>query len=137
MNDNEFKQTVIRKQVKFTHIARPAISNTENFIKAINSENNITKYFTIKDLNSTFNDIDSPFSLSHMSINSLSFHFDEMESLISKSKNDFQIIGISETRLKESQETNIQLENFNIEHVPTESANGGVLLYIRKAINCI
>ena len=31
--------------------------------------------------------------------------------------------------------TNIQLENFNIEHVPTESANGGVLLYIRKAIN--
>ena len=65
----------------------------------------------------------------------MSFHFDELESLISKSKNDFQIIGISETRLKESQETNIQLENFNIEHVPTESANGGVLLYIRKAIN--
>ena len=70
-----------------------------------------------------------------LNINSLSFHFDELESLISKSKNDFQIIGISETRLKESQETNIQLENFNIEHVPTESANGGVLLYIRKAIN--
>ena len=70
-----------------------------------------------------------------MNIDSLSFHFDELENLISKSKNDFQIIGISETRLKESQETNIQLENFNIEHVPTESANGGVLLYIRKAIN--
>ena len=74
-------------------------------------------------------------SYQKMNINSLSFHFDELESLISKSKNDFQIIGISETRLKESQETNIQLENFNIEHVPTESANGGVLLYIRKAIN--
>ena len=27
------------------------------------------------------------------------------------------------------------MENFNIEHVPTESANGGVLLYIRKTIN--
>ena len=27
------------------------------------------------------------------------------------------------------------MENFNIEYVPTESANGGVLLYIRKAIN--
>ena len=38
LNDNEFKQTVIGKQVKFTHIAKPAISNTENFIKA-NSEN--------------------------------------------------------------------------------------------------
>ena len=73
----------------------------------------------------------------HLNINSLSFHFDELESLISKSKNDFQIIGISETRLQKTQETttNIQLENYNIEHVPTESANGGVLLYIKKAIN--
>ena len=37
LNDNEFKQTVIGKQVKFTHIAKLAISNTENYIKAINS----------------------------------------------------------------------------------------------------
>ena len=137
LNYNEFKQRVIGKQVKFTHIAKPAISNTENFIKAINSENNITKYFTIKDLNSTFNDIGSPLSLFHLNIYSLSFHFDELESLISKSKNNFQIICISETRLKKTLERtkNIQLENFNIEQVPTESANGGVLLYIRKAIN--
>ena len=49
LNNNEFKQTVIRNQVKFTHI--------KNLIKAINYENNITKYFTIKDLNSNFNDI--------------------------------------------------------------------------------
>ena len=137
LNNNEFKQTVIRKQVKFTHIAKPAISNTENFIKSINSENNITKYFTIKDLNFIFNDIGNPFFLFHLNINSLSFHFDELESLISKSKNDFQIIGISETRLKKAQETttNIQLENYNIEHVPAESADRGVLIYIKKAIN--
>ena len=30
----------------------------------------------------------------------------------------------------------MQLENYNIEHVPTESANGGVSVYIKKAINC-
>ena len=42
LNDNEFKQTVFGRQVKFTHIAKPAISNTENFIKAIYSENKIT-----------------------------------------------------------------------------------------------
>ena len=60
-----------------------------------------------------------------------------MESLISKSINDFQTIDISETRFKKTQETttNIQLENFDIAHVPTESANGGVLSCIRKAIN--
>ena len=67
----------------------------------------------------------------------LSFHFDELESLISNSKNDFQIIGISETTLCKTQKTttNIPLENYNIEHVPTESANSGVLLYIKKVIN--
>ena len=76
-------------------------------------------------------------SYQKMNINSLSFYFDELESLISKSKNYFQIIGISEARLTKTQEltTNIQMENFNIEYVPTESANGGVFLYIRKAIN--
>ena len=38
LNNNEFKLTVIRKKVKFTHTAKLAVSNTENFIKAINSE---------------------------------------------------------------------------------------------------
>ena len=135
--NNEFKQNVTGKQVKFTHIAKPTISNAENFIKAVNSEINITKYFSIKELNSTFYGIANPFSLFHLNINSLSFHFDEIQSVISKSRNDFQMIGISETRLKKTQETttNIQLENYYIENVPTESANRGVLLYIKKAIN--
>ena len=44
LNDKEFKQKVIGKQIKFTLIAKLAISNGENFIKAVNSENNITKY---------------------------------------------------------------------------------------------
>ena len=137
LKDNEFKQTVIGKQVKFAYIAKPAISNAENVIKIVNSENNFTKYLTINDLNFTFNDINNPFTLLHLNINLLSFHFDELQSLISKSKNDFQIIGISETRLKKTRQTtaNIQLANYNIECGPTESVNRGVLLYIKKAIN--
>ena len=93
LNYNEFKQRVIGKQATFTHIAKPAIPNIEKFIIAINLENNITKYFTIKDLNSAFSDIGSPFSLFHLN------------------------------------------ENYSIEHVPTKSDNGRVLLYIKKAIN--
>ena len=38
-------------------------SNIEIFIKAINSENNITKYLTIKNLNSSFSDIENIVSL--------------------------------------------------------------------------
>ena len=83
--DNEFKQIVIKKQLKFN---------------SVNSENNITKYFTIKDLNYTFNDVGNLFSLFHLNINLLSFHFDEFQSLIPKSKNDFQIITTSQARLK-------------------------------------
>ena len=45
LNDNEFKQSLENKSNLL--IAKPAISDTENFIKAINSENNITKHFTI------------------------------------------------------------------------------------------
>ena len=45
LNDNELKKNVTGKQIKFTHVAKSAISNTENFSKDVNSENNITKYF--------------------------------------------------------------------------------------------
>ena len=58
-----------------------------------------------------------------------------MESLISESKKDFQIVGISKTRFKKTQETttNIQLENFNTEHVPTESPNRGSVAVYQKS----
>ena len=85
LNDTESKQTIIKKPFKFTHIAKPSISNAGNFIKAVISENNITKCFTIKDLNSTLSGIGNPFSLFHMNTKLLLFHFDELRSLISKS----------------------------------------------------
>ena len=127
LNNNEFKQTVIKKQVKFTHIAKPVISNTENFIKAINSENNITKYFTIKDLNSTFNDIGNLFSLFHLNLFIL---------MNWKASYQSQIICITETRLKKTQgtSTNIQLKTYNTEHLTTESANGGVFSYKKREL---
>ena len=46
-------------------------------------------------------------------------------------------MGISDSRLKTdiSTTTNIQLPGFNIEHMPSKSANGGALLYLRDTIN--
>ena len=48
----------------------------------------------------------------------------------------FQIIGISESRIKLNKTTssNIQIPNYTIEQCPTESSNGGTLLYIKKDI---
>ena len=73
----------------------------------------------------------------HLNINSLQYHFDELQTFLSNCPIGFQILGISESRLKTdiSTSTNIQLSGFNIEHMPTKSANGGALLYIKDTIN--
>ena len=64
-------------------------------------------------------------------------HFDELQTFLTHCPTDFQILSISESRLKTdiSTTTNMQLLGFNIEHMPTNSANGGALLYIRDTIN--
>ena len=73
----------------------------------------------------------------HFNINSLQYHFDELQTFLSNRPIDFQILGISESRLKTDipATTNIQLPGFNTEHMPTKSANGGTLRYIKDTIN--
>ena len=46
---------------------------------------------------------------------------------------DFNIIGITESRLQNKKKslTNTSLQGYSIEHCPTESRNGGALLYIK------
>lgn len=70
----------------------------------------------------TFNGTGNPISLFHGKIDSLSFRFDKLQSLISKFKNAFQLIGIQKPDL-ENNFNNSRLENYNIEYIPTESAN--------------
>ena len=56
----------------------------------------------------------------HLNKNSLQYYFDELQTFLSSGPTDFQILGISESRLKTdtSITTNIQLPRFNIEHMP-------------------
>ena len=72
-----------------------------------------------------------------MNINSIQFHFDELETFLANSPIDFQILGITESRLKEANPptANIILPGFTYEHMPIKSANGGALLYIKNGIN--
>ena len=76
-------------------------------------------------------------TISHLNINPLQYHFDELQTFLSNCPINFKILCIFESRLKTdiSTATNIQLPGFNIEHMPTKSANGGSLLYIRDTIN--
>ena len=72
-----------------------------------------------------------------MTVNSLQFHLDELETFLANFPVDFQVLGIKESRLKEANPpaTNILLPRFNYEHMPKKSTNGGALLYIKNGIN--
>ena len=72
------------------------------------------------------------FSLMHLNISSLQYQLDEISNLIDKSKTKFSIIGITKSRVNKdiAPLKNINLQNYNIQHTPTESNKGGSLLYI-------
>ena len=73
-------------------------------------------------------------SFFHLNINSLSKNFDNFNHLINELKLEFDILGISESRILKSQSlnTNVSLQNYVIEQTPTESTAGAALLYINK-----
>ena len=69
----------------------------------------------------------------HLNISSLPYHFSELETLLSFTKINFDVIGISESWIKQNQNPidNINLQNYNC---TTEAVNGGVLLYSKDDI---
>ena len=73
-------------------------------------------------------------SFFHLNINLLSKNFDNFNHLINELKLQFDILGISESRILKSQSlnTNFSLQNYVIEQTPTESTAGGALLYINE-----
>ena len=74
--------------------------------------------------------------LFHVNPCSLNKTFDDLEYLIKTTNQTFDVIAISESRIKSNMDitTNINLPNYSIEHTPTESHAGGTLLYISNNI---
>ena len=73
-------------------------------------------------------------SIFHHNVCSLSKNFDQLHALLTKLDIDFDIIGITESRISKTNfsPTNIALANYVIEQTPTESNAGGALLYINR-----
>ena len=74
-----------------------------------------------------------------LNISSLPYHCSELHSLLSNCRINFDIIGITESRLKRNQKAlqNIDLPNYNIEHCPTEGSTGDTLIYVKNDITYI
>ena len=62
------------------------------------------------------------------------YHFSEIHSLLSECNIDFDIIEITESRIKGNRKAlpNIEVSNYKVEQCSTESANGGALLYTKS-----
>ena len=72
-----------------------------------------------------------------MNVCLLTKSFDHFNILLSDLKVSFDILAITETRIKKdsSSTINLQLNNYLTEHTPTESSGGGTLLYISKRLS--
>ena len=73
-------------------------------------------------------------SFLHLNTSSLSFYIEELTTLMPEHKLTFDIIGISESRLKLNK-TNlnfVQITRYNYEFTPIECNNGGIAIYIKK-----
>ena len=76
-------------------------------------------------------------SFFYVNILSLPFHFDELYALLSELNHCPGIKAISESHLKSSTQSiiKINLENYYVEHPPTESSSGGTSFYIKNDIS--
>ena len=88
------------------------------------------KYYDVDEISKIFTS--DKFSILHINIASMSRHFDELCTLLDKTKSKFKIIGISETRFCAQPILNFSIPDYNVEFTPTESSCGGTLLYISK-----
>ena len=101
--------------------------NEENFLSiSVNC-----KYYELHE----FKDIQNKskfFSALHLNISSLDKHFDKLHTLLAETNHQFEIIGLTETRLSESIKNSrkYSIQNYKIEDKPTQASAGGAMLYI-------
>ena len=77
-------------------------------------------------------------SFLHLNIASLSKHKDELETMLKMINYQFDIIGISETKIEKNVTPifDLNLQGYTYYGTPTESTKGGTLLYINNKLKC-
>ena len=124
-------------------------NSIKSFYKGINQFNNNQtrdddddnlpldcEYFGIDEFKFQNNKHD--FSLFHLNIASLAKHKEELETIFTMLNFKFDVIGISETKIKKNIAPiyDVSLKGYNSHCTPTESERGGVSLYIADHHKC-
>ena len=137
INDTELKLHINEKSGTKDKVV--PLSVLENLNTFLEHENNQCRYYShdeFKAIENITND-KSALSIMHLNISSLPYHFDELTEMLRDFNYCFNIIALTESKLKYNTETStkIEIENYNIEHTPTDSSKGGALLYLHKDLN--
>ena len=124
------------------------INRLKQFFKEINNlqiTNNTEEEDEVPELNCNYVDIDSfkyksnrnNLALFHLNIASLSKHKEELETILQMIDLKFDIIGLTETKLKSNVEPtiNINIEGYRCFSTSTEAEKGGALIYIADHYN--
>ena len=127
LDNTNFLTTITGKNLKFMTVRKKDNTQEGFLIDRINDPLN-TSY-----KKHPFN----VFNALHLNISSLSYNIDQLSTILNTLKVKFDILGITESRLRTDKQTinNIDLEGYVIESTPTAASCGGALLYINKNIN--
>ena len=79
----------------------------------------------------------SKHSMFHLNLASLNLHKEELEVCLAHLDFEFDIIAVTETKIKKSSNPifDLTLNGYKYYQTPTESAKGGVLIYVKENIN--
>jgi len=147
-NDNIFNQTntlglntecnLDDISIKIDRTQQKTINLISQIILA-NSDNentNLGKYYSIDDFNTKISKNKNFFSLFHLNIHSLQLHKSDLDILLDMMNIEFDVIAISETKIKKDKGPthDITIPNYTIVSTPTEAEKGGTLLYISENI---
>ena len=97
-----------------------------------------SKYYDIEEMrNIEIPHKNKSLSLFHINACSLNKNFDDLQHLLTCTKKKIDIIAISETRITKqvSLLNNLYLNNYSFEFTPTETSEGGTLLYIANHLS--
>ena len=127
------------EKIKFTHVAEKQKSSKIKLFNKINtisvkSGHDRTEYWDPGEINEPENSKDT-LNFLHLNISSLPYHFSELRTLLSSTKVNFDIIRISESRIKQNKMKTILITlTFKTTTYNIEAVNGGVLLYMKDEI---
>ena len=141
LNGVKFFSTTQGKKLKFLAKTKKQLTNEEKLINKLNDAMNTSdltnpsSYYSTDKFNKSFKSNSfNETNLRHLNISSLRYNYEQLHTLLDDIDINFDIIDITETRLRTGQKAlnNIDIEKYVIEHTTADAPCVGALSYIKE-----